>query len=194
MRLTGEVDLTPLIDAGLLLASRKRRAIAKISSRCRNACPEEKERRGEIETEKKRGDVGAPSSDDPQGIIDQIIQKWNKIVGVVPVRRLEQGHGVHKRVTARLKEHSELQWWIELFETVSLSKFLTGRKTGSRGPFHATLDWVLAPENLAKVLQGNYADQESNGTNNTSSGYGRFIEEEGERNDIDADSIEEMAE
>jgi hypothetical protein len=54
-------------------------------------------------------------------------------------------------------EHANLDWWEELFNQISQSRFLTGRATGNNGrPFFASLDWIVKPENFAKILEGRY--------------------------------------
>lgn len=52
-------------------------------------------------------------------------------------------------------ERQSLQWWEDLFDRVAASGFLTGG--GSRG-WKADYDWVMRPDNLEKILAGNYDD------------------------------------
>jgi hypothetical protein len=55
------------------------------------------------------------------------------------------------------KERQCLEWWDSFFEEISKSKFLTGRKTGKDNrPFFANLDWIVLPNNFAKILEGRY--------------------------------------
>lgn len=54
--------------------------------------------------------------------------------------------------------HQSLDFWVEYFGTVAQSDFLMGRSAGKPGstPFRATFDWLIAPSNFVKVVEGNY--------------------------------------
>lgn len=64
-------------------------------------------------------------------------------------------------ISARWEEsavHQDLGFWREYFESVRSSDFLMGRAQGRMGakPFRATFDWLIAPSNFVKVVEGNY--------------------------------------
>lgn len=54
--------------------------------------------------------------------------------------------------------HRDLGFWRDYFESVKSSAFLTGKVPGRMGgkPFRATFDWLIAPSNFVKVVEGNY--------------------------------------
>lgn len=54
----------------------------------------------------------------------------------------------------RLGENPDLEYWRDLFERIEKSDFLTARI--GNGNWRATLDWILKPENLQKIKEGNY--------------------------------------
>ena len=54
----------------------------------------------------------------------------------------------------RWKQFGSLDAFREVFQKAQASAFLTGRKNGWR----ANLDWLMAGDNMAKVLNGNYTD------------------------------------
>jgi hypothetical protein len=55
------------------------------------------------------------------------------------------------------RQRQTLEWWKEFFAGVATSDFLTGRVNGSKAePFVASLNWLLKPMNMEKVLNGNY--------------------------------------
>ena len=98
-------------------------------------------------------------SDDPETLSPQDIQSlWNLIPGVKTCR--EMGKGIKTRLLSRIKEHPERAWWESLLAQVQASHFLCGRTNGSKGPFQASLSWALTPENLEKILAGNYENQQ----------------------------------
>lgn len=64
------------------------------------------------------------------------------------------------KLRARWKEdpkRQSLEWWGKFFGYISESDFLTG-KTASAGrrPFELGLEWIVSPENFAKILEGKY--------------------------------------
>lgn len=66
-----------------------------------------------------------------------------------------------RHLQARWREHEahrSLEFWQELFETVKASPFLMGNVPGRNGgkPFRATFDWIIAPSNFVKIVEGNY--------------------------------------
>lgn len=64
------------------------------------------------------------------------------------------------KLRARWKEDPKrqgLEWWSKFFGYIAESDFLTG-KTASAGrrPFELGLEWIVSPENFAKILEGKY--------------------------------------
>lgn len=54
-----------------------------------------------------------------------------------------------------------LEWWERFFAYCAKSKFLTGSAAaGDRKPFELGLEWLVKPENFAKVREGKYHDAE----------------------------------
>jgi len=66
-----------------------------------------------------------------------------------------------KHLQARWRESTKrqnLDWWKRFFEYVAQSEFLTGRAPAAQGrdPFVVGLDWLVNPQNFAKVIEGKY--------------------------------------
>jgi hypothetical protein len=66
-----------------------------------------------------------------------------------------------KQLQARWRENQKrqtLNWWRRFFKHVADSEFLTGRTQPAQGrqPFVVSLDWIVAPQNFAKVIEGKY--------------------------------------
>ncbi len=56
-------------------------------------------------------------------------------------------------------KRQSLPYWRRFFTHVAASPFLTGRTPGTNGrPFLPGLDWLVKPENFAKVIEGRYHD------------------------------------
>lgn len=70
--------------------------------------------------------------------------------------------GRKKTLQARWREsavHRDLGFWADYFASVKASRFLTGKVQGKNGdkPFCASFDWLIAPRNFVKVVEGNYS-------------------------------------
>lgn len=67
-------------------------------------------------------------------------------------------------VEARLKEMKQtpetyMAYLKQFFKSVEASDFLTNRKGNNRNEWKATFDWIFAPSNFAKIIEGNYANR-----------------------------------
>lgn len=59
------------------------------------------------------------------------------------------------------QKRQSLDWWQRFFTYCSTSPFLTGQvTTPGRKPFELSLDWLIKPENMAKVIEGAYHEAE----------------------------------
>lgn len=59
-------------------------------------------------------------------------------------------------------KRQNLDYWRRLFSHVAASPFLTGQRTGRDGrAFLPGLDWLVQPENFAKVIEGRYHEREA---------------------------------
>jgi hypothetical protein len=96
-------------------------------------------------TEPTSSALAAPS------LIETLVDLWNLIPGVIKAKAVTGP--IRKRLLARIEEHPDLVWWTTYFDRIRDSEFLTGR---SKVDFAATLDWVIGPKNMAKILNGNY--------------------------------------
>lgn len=57
------------------------------------------------------------------------------------------------------KERQALDWWRDFFGYVRKSRWLMGQKPGRDGrPFDCDLEWLIRPQNFAKVVEGKYED------------------------------------
>jgi hypothetical protein len=134
-----KLDLTPLYRAGFLYTTNLSRVLS------------EGEREGEREREESREEGTALASQSL--MVDTVVDLWNKIPGVVKPKSITGP--IRKRLLACLDKQPDSVWWTTYFDKIKDSAFLTGRKTD----FAATLDWVLGPKNMAKILAGNYDDR-----------------------------------
>jgi hypothetical protein len=85
---------------------------------------------------------------------------WNETCGAAGLPRCE-------KLTEARKGHMRARWgnglgelpgWKRFFEYILESDFLTGQTPTIKGrpPFRASLDWVVRPENYAKIYEGRY--------------------------------------
>lgn len=66
-----------------------------------------------------------------------------------------------KHLQARWREdpkRQSLEWWDRFFAYIAESEFLTGQTQPAPGrdPFVVSLDWLVSPQNFAKVVEGRY--------------------------------------
>ncbi|MGR3963836.1 helix-turn-helix domain-containing protein [Pseudomonas sp. 910_23] len=53
--------------------------------------------------------------------------------------------------------HQDLDFWSDFFKLVAASPFLMGQTEGRNSkPFRAVFDWLIAPGNFVKVIEGNF--------------------------------------
>lgn len=89
-----------------------------------------------------------------------IVDLYHEILSELPsVALINKGRRQH--LQGRWREHAahrDLGFWREYFESVKASPFLMGKVPGRNGgkPFRATFDWLIAPSNFVKVVEGNY--------------------------------------
>jgi hypothetical protein len=58
------------------------------------------------------------------------------------------------------EKRQSLDYWKRFFSHVAGSPFLTGQRADRQGrPFLPGLDWLVMPENFAKVIEGRYHDK-----------------------------------
>lgn len=86
----------------------------------------------------------------------QAIDAWNAMarkVGLPACRALTDDR--KKKLRARLKEHG-LDAWEAAVNTVPKSTFLLGKTKGNREGWRANFDFMVRPETINKIQEGNY--------------------------------------
>jgi hypothetical protein len=107
------------------------------------------------EQDKKNEDFPLPPSAvngaDTRATPEWVIARWNAIPGVEPLqlKHYTPHAGVGKKLTTRLSERKSKAWWEGFFDRVQQSTWLLDE-------YHPCLDWALGPQNMQKILQGNY--------------------------------------
>lgn len=90
-----------------------------------------------------------------QDIVDLFNQLLPELPQVVLINK-----GRQAALNARWSEsevHQDLGFWREYFASVRSSDFLMGKTQGRDGkPFRCNFDWLIAPSNFVKVVEGNY--------------------------------------
>ncbi|KPU43014.1 bacteriophage replication protein O [Oxobacter pfennigii] len=82
----------------------------------------------------------------------EIMDMFNRICTTLP--QIKGITGNRKSSTrSRWKEHPDINFFKQLFETVDKSQFLSGRNDKWKG---CCFDWIMKPSNLQKIIEGNY--------------------------------------
>lgn len=109
----------------------------------------------EMRGEEIKKDICQPGPNASGPTPEDLIKLWNKKAhpNLPRVALLTETRKRHAK--ARLQEHPEQKFWDELINQVNFSPLLRGE----RGDWKATFDWILNPQNLAKVVEGNYNEK-----------------------------------
>ena len=102
---------------------------------------------------------------------ENIIAAYHEILPQCPkVKRW--GEASRKTLRTRWREDKDrqsIEWWREFFTGVAASNFLTGKVNGGNGSsFIASLNWLLRPTSMEKVLNGNYSNSGDNANSSAS--------------------------
>ena len=114
-----------------------------------NATEEDIEEEKELDIDKDKRDTT---------VLRSVVDLYHSICISFPkIRSLSESR--KKAIKARLKTYNIDDFKL-LFENTEASSFLKGKNDRN---WTATFDWLLKDSNMAKVLEGNYADKESTG-------------------------------
>lgn len=97
----------------------------------------------------------------PSCPVQDIVDLFNRVLTPALPAVVLVSEARKKQLRARWNQsavHQSLEFWGEYFADVARSDFLMGRAAGKFGaaPFRATFDWLIAPSNFVKVVEGNY--------------------------------------
>lgn len=105
------------------------------------------------------GDGKTQKVSKPKCPTQAIVDLFNKTIPEFPRVVMLTKDRVTK-INARWNEsdvHQDLDFWVEYFALVRSSKFLMGEVAASGGnAFRCNFDWLIAPSNFVKVVEGNY--------------------------------------
>lgn len=112
---------------------------------------------------------GEPAADDENGEQpkqgrppcphERIIAAYHEILP--ELRQVREWNETRRRLLARRwsesPERQTVDWWRKYFGYVRKSDFLMGKTTGRDGrAFDCDLEWLVRPQNFAKVIEGKY--------------------------------------
>jgi uncharacterized protein YdaU (DUF1376 family) len=103
--------------------------------------------------------LSSPAGDCPHA---EILEAYHELLPANPRMKVWAGKR-EAALRSRWREdpkRQSLDYWRRFFAHVAASPFLTGQVNGSNGrPFLPGLDWLVLPENFAKVIEGRYHDR-----------------------------------
>lgn len=88
---------------------------------------------------------------------EEILRLYHEILPTLP--RVEVWNDTRRKLLRqRWRENPSLESWEGYFRHVAESRFLTGKAPPRNGspPFVADLEWLIRPQNFAKVVEGKY--------------------------------------
>lgn len=84
----------------------------------------------------------------------EIVKRFNEICSDLP--KVTQITDSRKRaISARVKDAGNVEKLFDVFKMVADSDFLSGRSGG----WKASFDWIMKPNNFAKIIEGNYQNR-----------------------------------
>lgn len=114
--------------------------------------PEEKPRK---RGRPKKADAAPAGEQKARGVYEEIRDLYNEICTSFPkVRSLSEAR--KKAIKARMANGYTVDSFRELFQRAEASSFLKGKNDRN---WQATFDWLIKDSNMAKVIDGNYADK-----------------------------------
>jgi len=83
-----------------------------------------------------------------------VVEHWNKAMsGTNAKQKRVVTDNLKASILARGKsDFKEIGEWLEYFEFIKQSRFLMGETSD----FGVSLDWVVKPTNMSKIIEGNY--------------------------------------
>ena len=101
----------------------------------------------------------------------QVIEAYHEALPDLPAVKVwnkTRHQALNARIRERLKDGKPadtVDYWRKFFAGVAASDFLCGRITprDERAPFRSHLEWLIRPENFAKVIEGRYNGGNGNG-------------------------------
>lgn len=105
--------------------------------------------------------------------VQRVVDAWNAL-GLNTVKDIKPNTKRYTQFRKRVKDYG-IDTILEAIRQIPKSSFLNG---GGKKGFVITFDWFIAPNNFVKVLEGNYADRQSN-LKNTKAGAERMDDLDG---------------
>jgi hypothetical protein len=119
------------------------------------SCPQNRNRT----VREPSGSSASTPGDSKQNLVYQIVDLFNELLPELP-RVVLVNKDRKSKLQARLAEspvHQDLDFWRDFFGMVQTSDWLMGRVGGrDNKPFRCNFDWLIAPTNFVKVVEGNY--------------------------------------
>lgn len=138
----------------------------------------EKEKELDLDLEKH---TSLSSTDDDTKKIkinfNEIKEYFNTNCSVFPNIR-EMTDKRKKTITVFMKDHSEAELY-QLFDMACRSSFLTGNNNNG---WRADFDWIIAPKNRVKILEGVYENRQQQNIPKNLQGLYNFVQEEENNN------------
>lgn len=148
--------LNPLISANFIVLEQD--ASDALAERKQSACLE-REVEGEVETENNPSDCLSAAADCPHA---EIVALYHELLPANPRIKVWNGSRA-ANLRARWREDAKrqsLDYWRRFFAHVAASAFLTGQVADRNGrAFLPGLDWLVLPNNFAKVIEGKYHER-----------------------------------
>ena len=148
------------------------------------------EKGGEKESEKKvtqrKEKEKDPERESLASQLSRIAEAWNQL----PLKKIARFTGKRKERTEMLLAQYPAEEIVRTIYSIARSRFLLG---GGANHWQIRFDWLILPENFEKVRNGNYLDEEEDGTDGQQSSLGYCSQDLQDINQVWTDSSDSLA-
>ena len=148
------------------------------------------EKGGEKESEKKvaqrKEKEKDPERESLASQLSRIAEAWNQL----PLKKIARFTGKRKERTELLLAQYPVEEIVSTIYSIARSRFLLG---GGANHWQILFDWFILPDNFEKVRNGNYLDEEEDGTDGQQSSLGYRSRDLQDINQIWTDSSDSLA-
>lgn len=90
---------------------------------------------------------------------EDLMRWWNEVADPTLARIIDLTPSRISKARARLKQYPDEAIWVQAMEKINASKFCLGKvpiKGVRTKPWKATFDWLMKPDTITKILEGQY--------------------------------------
>ena len=144
------------------------------------------EKESETKVAQRKEKEKDPERESSASQLSRIAEAWNQL----PLKKIARFTGKRKERTEMLLAQYPAEEIVSTIYSIARSRFLLG---GGANHWQIRFDWFILPENFEKVRNGNYLDEEEDGTDGQQSSLGYCSRDLQDINQVWTDSSDSLA-